>query len=107
MLTAARSRSIGPFCIDCIEKMPANAEYLRGLGWVDSVLEADFLSVEPQQIYDRVLMNPVQQTGGHPARHALAAFRAQPNGRLFGVMAAGSHLPLQQAGRPASSRSPD
>lgn len=74
--------------IDCIEKMPANAEHLRGLRGLDSVIEADFLTVEPTPVYDRVLMNP---PFGKQAdiKHVLHALRfLKPDGLLVSVMAA-------------------
>jgi len=41
-----------------IEKMPENAQFLRDNDMADTVLHADFLEVEPDPIYDRVIMNP-------------------------------------------------
>lgn len=74
--------------VDCIEKMPANAKYLRDLGWLDSVFEADFLEVMPNPTYDRVLMNP---PFGRQAdiKHVLHALKfLKPGGLLVSVMSA-------------------
>jgi hypothetical protein len=78
--------------IDAIEKMPANAAFLRSCGWIADVHEGDFLAVEPKPVYDRVLMNPPfsrQQDVKH-VLHALG-FLA-PGGRLVAVMSAGAHF---------------
>lgn len=74
--------------VDCIEKMPANAQYLIDLGWFESVTEADFLGVDPAPIYDRVLMNPPfsKQADIKHVTHALRFLK--PDGLLVSVMSA-------------------
>lgn len=79
----------GLVAVDCIEMMPANAEHLRGLGWLNAVNEADFLTVEPNPIYDRVVMNPPfsRQADIKHVQHALKFLK--PDGRLVAIMSAG------------------
>lgn len=79
----------GLVAVDCIEMMPANAEHLRSLGWLNAVNEADFLTVEPNPIYDRVVMNPPfsRQADIKHVHHALRFLK--PGGRLVAIMAAG------------------
>lgn len=75
--------------VHCIEKMPSNAQYLREIGWFDSVTEADFLNVAPIPTFDRVLMNPPfskAQDVKH-VTHALGFLK--PGGRLVAIMGAG------------------
>jgi hypothetical protein len=75
--------------IHCIEKMPANAQYLRELGWLDSVIEADFLDVLPAPNFDRVLMNP-PFSKGQDIKHVTHAIGfLKPGGRLVAIMGAG------------------
>ena len=75
--------------VDCIEKMPANAQYLRDLGWLNSVQEADFLEVSPSPIYDRALMNPPFSRQAD-IKHVLHALKfLKPGCRLVSIMGAG------------------
>lgn len=76
--------------IDCYEIQPASVDALNALNpgnW--TVTQADFLSVEPSPVYDRVVMNPpfAKRADIHHVRHALR-FLA-PGGRLVSVMSAG------------------
>lgn len=76
--------------IDCYELLPAHVEALNAANpgnW--TVTQADFLSVEPVPVYDRVVMNPpfAKRADIHHVRHALG-FLA-PGGRLVAVMSAG------------------
>lgn len=69
-----------------VELNVSNAEYLRSNGY--PVTQADFLTVEPVQEYDRVVMNPPfskQQDIKH-VLHALKFLR--PDGLLVSVMSA-------------------
>jgi predicted RNA methylase len=74
--------------VECVELLPANAAYLRSLDF-ESVNEADFLTVPPVRVFDRVAMNPpfAKQADIHHVNHALRFVR--PGGRLVAVMAAG------------------
>lgn len=75
--------------VDCVEKMPANAKHLFGLGWLNRVAEGDFLSIEPVPDYDRVLMNPPFSKQAD-IKHVMHALRfLKPDGLLVSVMAAG------------------
>lgn len=75
--------------VHCIEKMPSNAQYLRELGWLDSVTEADFLTVAPTPTFDRVLMNP-PFSKGQDVKHVTHALGfLKPGGRLVAIMSAG------------------
>lgn len=79
----------GMCAVDCVEKMPANAAYLRGMEWLSAVQESDFLTIDPVPIYDRVLMNPPfgRQSDIHHVCHALKFLK--PGGVLVSVMSAG------------------
>ena len=92
--SAGRGALIAPLeslqvSVDCIEKMPANAQHLRELGWLNLVQECDFLSVTPTAAYDRVLMNPPfsKQADIKHVLHALAFLK--PDGLLVSIMSAG------------------
>lgn len=76
--------------VDCYELLPANVDALKALGYDHwSITQADFLTVEPSPVYDRVVMNPPfeKRADIHHVRHALQ-FLA-PDGRLVSVMSAG------------------
>jgi hypothetical protein len=78
--------------IDVVEKMPANAAFLRALGGIEDVHEGDFLAVDPRPVYDRIVMNPPfskQQDVKH-VLHSLGFLR--PGGRLVAVMSAGAQF---------------
>jgi hypothetical protein len=73
--------------VHCIEKMPANAKYLREEGY--QVEEADFMNVTARQDFDRVLMNP-PFSKGQDVKHVTHALRfLKPGGRLVAIMGAG------------------
>lgn len=73
--------------VKCVELMPANAQHLRGLGY--DVAEVDFLSAEPNPVYDRVVMNPpfAKQADIKHVVHALSFLK--PDGLLVAIMSAG------------------
>lgn len=75
--------------VDCVEKMPANAKRLSDLGWLNRVTEGDFLTIEPVQDYDRVVMNPPfgKQADIKHVMHALRFLK--PGGLLVSIMANG------------------
>ncbi|PNE59895.1 SAM-dependent methyltransferase [Paraburkholderia fungorum] len=76
--------------VDCYELLPANVETLKSLGYDHwSITQADFLTIQPQPVYERIVMNPpfTKRADVHHVRHALR-FLA-PNGRLVSVMSAG------------------
>lgn len=75
--------------VHAIELLPENVAALRGAGWLDSVTEADFLTVAPDPMYDRIVMNPpfARQADIHHVNHALKFLK--PGGLLVSVMSAG------------------
>lgn len=78
--------------VDCIE---INAERAWGLGLdlrFGSVVRADFLLVEPEKLYDRVVMNPPfdRERDIDHVMHALKFLK--PDGMLVSVMSAGTEF---------------
>lgn len=72
--------------VDCIELTPDKAAKLRRLNFQTE--QADFLTVAPRPVYDRVVMNPPFskcQEASH-VMHALSFLK--PGGRLVSVMSA-------------------
>lgn len=68
----------------CIESDPKSAEILRGLDF--GVTEADFLTQQPAQSFDRVVMNP-PFTAGQDIAHVMHAFGfLKPGGSLVAIM---------------------
>lgn len=66
------------------EFLPRNARRLRDLGF-SRVVEGDFLAMEPEPIYDRVVMNP-PFGGGADIAHVMHAARfLKPDGRLVAI----------------------
>jgi predicted RNA methylase len=73
--------------IDAIELLPKNCAILRELGFAKTVLEADFLSVTPNPVYDRAVMNPPFEKQAD-IKHILHAHKfLKPGGLLVSVMA--------------------
>mgnify|MGYP003625316911 CR=1 FL=1 len=78
----------GNAIIDCIELFEPNFDYLKTLPFLNSVVHGDFLSLEPDPVYDRVLMNPPFQRYSY-ARHIMHAHKwLRPGGRLVAIGAA-------------------
>ncbi|MDX2528010.1 methyltransferase [Streptomyces europaeiscabiei] len=76
--------------VDCVEIQAEHADALRDAHHPDvTVLVADFLTTNPQPVYDRVVMNPpfARQADIAHVRHAWTALK--PGGRLVAVMSAG------------------
>jgi predicted RNA methylase len=75
--------------VDCYELLEANFAALAGDGRLGSVQRADFLSIEPAQVYDRVVMNPpfAKQSDIQHVTHALKFLK--PGGLLVSVMSSG------------------
>lgn len=76
--------------VDCVEIQEQHAEILRDAHHPNvTVLVADFLSTNPQPVYDRVVMNPpfARQADIAHVEHAWAALK--PGGLLVAVMSAG------------------
>lgn len=75
--------------VDTIELQEKNVEALRAIDGLASVRQADFLNVEPEAVYDRVVMNPPFNRQAD-IRHVMHAARfLKPGGRLVAVMASG------------------
>jgi protein-L-isoaspartate O-methyltransferase len=72
----------------CIELQPKNAYVLESKGY-PSVHVRDFLEVEPEAIYDRLVMNPpfAKSAAVDHVNHALKFLK--PGGRLVAVMPSG------------------
>lgn len=72
--------------VDCIEIQPDLAHQLMDAKFARNVRLADFLTVEPRPVYDRVVMNPPFSLM-QDIRHVLHARRfLKPNGFLVSVM---------------------
>lgn len=74
--------------VDCVELLESNYTALvRGKN-IGKVQQADFLSIEPSPLYDRVVMNPpfAKQADIHHVNHALKFLK--PDGLLVSVMSA-------------------
>lgn len=75
--------------VDCVEQDAGRVRVLIGAGFARAVTWADFLSVPPNPVYDRVVMNPPFADKADIAHvtHALRFLR--PGGLLVAVMSAG------------------
>ncbi len=73
---------------DCVEIRPDYVKELQKNG-IKYTQEADFLSIEPKPLYDRVLMNPpfAKQADIDHVTHAFKFLK--PGGKLISVMSAG------------------
>ncbi len=84
--SAAASRGA---LMDCYELMDDNYAFLTGVPGLSKVIHADFLSVDPEPIYDFCAMNP-PFTKQADIRHVMHATRfLKPGGRMGAIMAAG------------------
>lgn len=74
--------------VTCIELMGRNADVLHKLGF-PTVYRRDFLEIEPDPIYDRVVMNPPfsKQNDIRHIRHAMNFLK--PDGRLVAISSVG------------------
>lgn len=74
--------------VTACELLPGNARKLREAGF-ENVIEGDFLAMEPEPIYDRVVMNP-PFNGGVDVDHVMHAARfLKPDGRLVAITGPG------------------
>jgi predicted RNA methylase len=76
--------------VDCVELLPANVAALRKVLPPNTIVrEADFLAIEPEPKYDRIVMNPpfAKQADIRHVLHALKFLK--PAGLLVSVMSAG------------------
>lgn len=76
--------------VDCIEYSEDRAAVIDQAGYARRVKVGDFLAIDPEPVYDRVLMNPpfAKYADVHHVWHALKFLR--PGGRLVAIMAAGT-----------------
>lgn len=75
--------------VDCFELLPDNAKHLLDAGYA-SVLVCDFLTVEPEPRYQRVVMNPPFDKKRSDIHHVLHALKfLEPGGLLISVMPSG------------------
>lgn len=76
--------------VDAIEILPANCEVIAANGiQLMSLRCADFLTVEPTEFYDRVVMNP-PFSRQQDIKHVMHAFKfLKEGGRLVSVMSSG------------------
>jgi predicted RNA methylase len=72
--------------VDCIERDPGYAAALADLGCARALTIADFLTVAPQPVYDRVVMNPPFTRGADMAHVEHALRFLKPDGLLASVM---------------------
>ena len=74
--------------VDCVEIDPRSVRILASMAF-RQVVEADFLTLPSEPMYDRVVMNP-PFAKGQDCAHVLHALRfLRPGGRLVAIMAAG------------------
>ena len=79
--------------VDCVELLPESVRALTGAiasaGFNATVEMIDFLTIQPVQCYDRVIMNPpfARQADIHHVNHAMKFLK--PDGILVSVMSAG------------------
>ncbi|MFC8671535.1 hypothetical protein ACFUEN_02530 [Streptomyces griseorubiginosus] len=72
--------------VDCIEVGTARAEHIRGGGYACEVTNADFLTVQVERHYQRVIMNP-PFADRQDIRHVQRALRfVKPGGLVVAVM---------------------
>lgn len=82
---AARLEAAGAR-VDCVELLPDNAKHLVDAGYA-SVLVADFLTINPDPRYQRVVMNPPFDKKRSDIHHVLHALKfLEPGGLLVSVM---------------------
>lgn len=76
--------------VDCYELDPGRADSIRAGGYARTVETADFLTVAPRPVYDRVVMNPpfAKKADVDHVLHALGFVK--PGGLLVSVMSAGA-----------------
>lgn len=74
--------------VDCVEIEPGYADVIREAGYARNVTAGDFLSIPPDPVYSKVIMNPPFGRGTFAAHvdHALKFVR--PGGRLATVLPA-------------------
>lgn len=75
---------VGKENVTCFELMERNVRTLKGMGFAIEIPQ-DFLTVAPEPIYDRIILNP-PFSGGRDAAHIQHAFGfLKPGGRLVAI----------------------
>lgn len=78
--------------VDCIEIQPHLASALEVVGCYNRVTCADFLSIQPDPVYDLVVMNPPFDLE-RDIDHVTHAFEfMKPGGELWAIMSAGTEF---------------
>lgn len=78
---------VGANRVDCVETLPDNIKVLGDKGY--NVLPGNFIDIEPNPIYDRIVMNPPFENQADIV-HVQHAYRfLKPGGRLVAIMSAG------------------
>ena len=86
--TGNLAKLIVPHCkqLYCYELLPSHVAVLRKIRGIGRVFEADFLQVEPEACFERIVMNP-PFTRGADMRHVLHALKfLAPGGKLAAIM---------------------
>ena len=75
---------VGTACVDTVEYLQMNVDLLRNKGY--AVIGRDFLAMQPEPIYDALLLNPPfgQQMDMRHIEHAARFLK--PDGRLVAIM---------------------
>lgn len=86
--TALAQAAGGHEQVTVVELLPGNARKLREAGFA-GVVEQDFLSLEPNPVYERIVMNP-PFNGGIDVDHVMHAARfLRPDGKLVAITSIG------------------
>lgn len=80
----AAAAVVGVSNVMCYELLPENVAKLRAKGY--TVIEGDFLCVEPDTVFDRVLMNPPFGNQADMRHVEHAAKFLKPDGQLVSIM---------------------
>lgn len=78
---------VGNESVHCIDILPENCEHLEQKGY--DCLCADFLKIEAEPKYDRILMNPPFALQADIAHVSHAVGFLKPEGKLIAIMSAG------------------
>lgn len=83
-IAEAAAEVVGRENVVCFEFLPENVEKLKAMGY--NTTEADFLSIEPTPIFDRILMNPPFGAQADMRHVEHAARFLKPDGKLVSIM---------------------